>query len=155
MNDKALISARDNLDARKRKLLLAVAEGKPLPLALNEAGYRTKPAWIDEFFNDPRVVAEVTKHLNSLIQVNDRPRIRAIMLEMLEGTEFAPKIRIEAGKVLLSMLNPDDRADTLKAPGEMTADELRQAMDRLNGELFNRSEAAVIIENEAVPDIYK
>src|SRR5215831_18299686 len=102
----------------------------------------TTDAW--RLLRIPHVLAAVNAAVRTAL-AEDAPLARNLLRQYVKDTEMNPKIRLDAAKTLLDRsghIAPkarDESAEREKSLHEMSTDELRAMVDRLETEVANRA----------------
>jgi phage terminase small subunit len=102
----------------------------------------TADAW--RLLRIPHVLAAVDDAMKTAL-AQDAPAARHLLRQYVTDPKMNPKIRLDAAKTLLDRsghIAPkarDERAEREKSLHEMSADELRAMVDRLETEVANRA----------------
>lgn len=92
-----------------------------------------------------------------LLHTQDAPAARKVLRELMTDTKNSAALRKECSLALLNRGGiPEPRAAAaerrdIKPPSEMNGDELRNAVEKLHGEMLRRAEGAKLIQGAVEP----
>lgn len=132
---------------RMNTALALMAEGEELHKAGEKAGFSNPRAQLYPAIRNSIVQRGIKGFLKARLQVEASPIAYKFLLSVLTDTSADKKLRVEVAKFLMSVAgyNPpkaqeapaDDTSE--KPPEEMTNEELRQAIEKIEQELGNRA----------------
>lgn len=130
------------LNAKQAEFVRLVVGGTPPRLAAEAVGYN--PASYSEVLRSPSVRAAIPLVIQDILATEGAPLGLHVCMSIARNSSENSKIRLEAAKALLDRAGftarpqaVDSQAD--KPLSEMTTDELRGLVDRLEGELAHRA----------------
>jgi hypothetical protein len=141
----------------EKKFIDRVAEGDDVSLAGRAAGL-TKKAEILRILAIPSVQDYIALAMARMLRTESAPAARRVLQEIMLDTKVAAKTRVDCAKALLDRagFSPikigEDALKSQKSPSEMTGDELRREIERLNGEMVARADGAKLIEGVTSDD---
>lgn len=139
---------------KESRLVDAILSGKPLKVCATLTGISLKDA--ENIVQRKHIRNIVSEKLNALLQTEDAPMARKVLISIARNKKMPAKLRIDCAKDLLDRAGytPPKRAEQKlpsgKSLSELTGDELRQAIGQLSGELNSRARNAKIIDAQAV-----
>lgn len=143
---KSLVLKR-RLNERQTNFIQFIASGKSPKRAAKLAGYRAYFPYLDAFLTAPHVQDLIDNYVKALLRAKDKPRSRQVLADIMENPKSGANNRIAAAKILMENADkPRETAIFDKSPSEMSGDELRRSINKLQGELVQRSEHASIID---------
>lgn len=108
--------------------------------------------------NNKAIAAAIHDRIWWLLRTNDAPAARRVLYNIMMDESASKSARIECAKTLLNRggyAEPKPIAPESggldKAPSEMTGDELRQAIDKMQRELGVRATGASVIDAHCEP----
>lgn len=129
--------------------------GKSYKAAAEIAGYEPDTAYT--LVSRPAVRQAIQDRLLWVMQTSDAPAARQVLRDIMDDPSASKSVRVECAKALLNragFVEPKAAPlapNSLKAPSEMTGDELRGAMELLQKEIGERANAAKVIDADNAP----
>jgi hypothetical protein len=133
---------------KQAMLIQFISEGFPVKEACQKAGYKFIPGWIPRFLARPDVANAIETAVRAALRTQDRPQARATLVNFMNDTNLTPSTRIEAIKTLNAMIKEENERNPAglgRSLSEMDGHELQDAIAKLQGEIANRSNGAMII----------
>ncbi len=144
LNEQQAIFVRNIVDYGKNYKAAAIA-----------AGY--EGSWAYRLSSLPAVRQAIQDRLLWVMQTSDAPAARQVLRDIMDDPSASKPVRVECAKALLNragFVEPKAAPlapNSLKAPSEMTGDELRGAMELLQKEIGERANAAKVIDADNAP----
>ena len=135
------------LTQKERAFSQALAETGSVQYAAQQAGYKSSSS-IWEVQQRPEVIDLVRRQQDARIVCDLLPLAVQTLADILQDSKAPAGARVTAAKVVMDRGLGRDDAAAGKAPHEMTADELRRAIEGLQRVVSDRSKP--IIEGEVV-----
>lgn len=138
-------------DKQKRYVRLVCDDGLEPSAAAEQAGIEP----IAE--SDISIAMAIRDRTLFLLHTQDAPAARKVLRSLMNDEKCSPSLRKECSLALLNRGGiPEPRAAAAerrdyKPPSEMNGEELRQSIEKLQGEMMRRGEAAKLIEGSVEP----
>lgn len=142
------------LNAQQMEFVRLVARGTPHDVAAVAAGYA--PGYGASVLQSAAVKRALAACIGEILHTEAAPFALSTLVEIVKGKEFSPRDRVAAARTLLDRAGYTGKSTSADSPAdkplsEMSTDELKALVDKLEGELADRATPVSAPENKGVP----
>lgn len=144
-----------DLDDRQKTFVAAILNGRDPKAAARESGYSESSGY--RLTTTPKIQAALRSELMRRMATEGLPLAYSVLVSILRDESAPARVRVDAAKTVLDRGGmPAQRASAIKETSEkslseMTTDELRAMVDKLEGALSDRAKP-VDSDRSARPD---